>query len=366
MAINCGIVGLPNVGKSTLFNALLGNIAAEAANYPFCTIEPNKGIVSVPDERLDILGKLNNSKQVLPTKLEFVDIAGLVKGANKGEGLGNKFLAHIREVDAIIHVLRCFDSDEIIHVEGRVNPIDDAEIVNLELIISDMNNLETRISNLEKKAKGSDKEAIEHIRVAKIAHAHLEQNLPLRSLVLNEEDSKTLKLFQMLTAKPIIYVCNVSEEDLPEGNQYSNQVKELAAKDNTIAIIISSKAEAEISALESQEEKIQFLDMLGLKESGLAQIIKASYNALDLITYFTSGPKETRGWTIKKGTKAPGAAGVIHTDFEKGFICAETTAYQDFVNAGGEQKAKETGKNRQEGKEYIVNDGDIILFRFNV
>lgn len=366
MAINCGIVGLPNVGKSTLFNALLGTATAEAANYPFCTIDANKGTVTVPDERLDKLGIINQSKGVFPTKLEFVDIAGLVKGAHSGEGLGNKFLANIREVDAILHVLRCFDSDEIVHVEGEVNPIKDAEIVNLELMISDINSLENRIANLSKKAKGADKEAAQIIKVATLALEELKKENPVRNLKLADEEQKILNQLQLLTSKPVLYICNVDEDSLIDGNKYSKQVEELAKKEGNQVVMISSKIEAEISQLETDKEKQDYLELLGLKESGLSKIIKASYNLLGLITYFTSGPKETRAWTIKVGTKAPGAAAVIHSDFERGFICAEVIDYNDYITCEGEQKAKEQGKMHQEGKEYIVKDGDIILFRFNV
>lgn len=365
MSLKCGIVGLPNVGKSTLFNALLGRAAAEAANYPFCTIEPNKGIVNVPDNRLEELSRVNNSKVILPTQLEFVDIAGLVKGAHKGEGLGNQFLANIREVDAIIHVLRCFDDSNIIHVEGKVNPLHDLEIINLELAISDLKSLETRITNINKKAKANDKIAKEELIVAKLALECLEKELPITTLTLNEEQKIILKHFNLLTNKPVIYVCNVSEDNLNSGNKYSNEVKKwLLDRNFNAPLIISSKIEEDIANLSTEEEKIEYLGLLGLTHSGLNKIIQESYKVLNLITYFTSGVKETRAWTIKNGTNAKNAAGVIHTDFSKGFICAEVTSYSDFITYKTE--AKQLGKTRQEGKDYIVKDGDIIIFRFNV
>jgi len=365
MSLKCGIVGLPNVGKSTLFNALLGRAAAEAANYPFCTIEPNKGIVSVPDNRLTELTKINGSKAIIPTQLEFVDIAGLVKGAHKGEGLGNQFLANIREVDAIIHVLRCFENSDIIHVEGKVDPIRDLEIINLELAISDLKSLETRITNLNKKAKANDKDAKAEIAVANLALECLEKELPLSSLNLTEEQQLILKQFNLLTAKPVIYVCNVAESDLKDGNNYSKEVEAfLIKKGYHPPLIISSKIEEDIAALSTEAEKQEYLDLMGLKESGLNKIIKESYNILNLITYFTSGVKETRAWTITNGCNAKNAAGVIHSDFPKGFICAEVTSYSDFITYKTE--VKQLGKTRQEGKDYIVKDGDIIIFRFNV
>ena len=367
MSLNCGIVGLPNVGKSTLFNALTSTQKAQAANYPFCTIEPNKGIVNVVDERLDTLAKINKSVSVLPAKLEFIDIAGLVKNANKGEGLGNQFLANIREVDAIIHVLRCFENTDIIHVEGSVDPIRDAEIVNTELMIADLNSLEIRMANLEKKAKGNDKISKEMLEVAKPILEALRQGLPARSVSFKTiEEKKAVKLLQLLTDKPVLYVCNVNEEDLKNGNAFSEKVKAMAKLENASCVLITAQIEQEISMISDEQEKKEYLNAMGLEETGLNKIIKEAYNLLSLQTYFTSGPKETRAWTIKKGTFAPAAAGEIHSDFERGFICAEVVSYNDFVECGGEQKAKEKAKLRQEGKSYVVQDGDVILFRFNV
>lgn len=368
MGFQCGIVGLPNVGKSTLFNALTQTAAAEAANYPFCTIEPNIGRVSVPDDRLQILANLAGSKQILPTQLEFVDIAGLVKGASKGEGLGNQFLSHIRQVDAIAHVLRCFIDDDITHVEGGVDPFRDAEIIETELVLADLESVEKRIVNLEKKARGGqDKEAVKDLDLLKQVLPLLAEGQAARNLKLTDaEDKKRFKNLQLITAKPILYVCNVAEHECVSGNELSKKIAEKAEKEGAPCVIISAKIEEEISLLDSLPEKQEFLDALGIPETGLARIIKAGYELLHLVTYFTIGPKEAHAWTIQKGTLAPQAAAVIHTDFEKGFIRAETIAYTDYAANKGEQGAKEAGKMRLEGKEYEVRDGDILHFRFNV
>lgn len=366
MGFQCGIVGLPNVGKSTLFNALTQTAAAEAANYPFCTIEPNTGRVSVPDPRLDALAEIAKSAVKLPTQLEFVDIAGLVKGASKGEGLGNQFLGHIREVDAIVHVLRCFEDGDITHVEGGVDPLRDAEIIETELTLADLESVETRIPKLEKKAKGQDKEAKADLELLKQVHAVLAEGKPARAMEVNPDDRKRFDGLQLITAKPIMYVCNVGEEESLEGNAHTAKVAEKAKAENAVVVIISAKIEEEIAQLGSEEEKKEFLETIGLEEAGLARVIRAGYTLLNLITFFTVGPKEARAWTVRKHAKAPQAAGEIHTDFEKGFIRAETIAYQDYVSFKGEQGAKEAGKLRLEGKEYVVSDGDVMHFRFNV
>lgn len=368
MGFRCGIVGLPNVGKSTLFNALTSTAAAEAASYPFCTIEPNVGKVGVPDERLTAAASIANSAQIIPTTLEFVDIAGLVKGASQGQGLGNQFLGHIREVDAIVHVVRCFDSGDIIHVEGSVDPIRDIAIIDTELALADLESVEKRIPNMEKKLKGvKDPEQLLQLDLLKRVLKVLEEGNPARDTPLHNDEEKTaLKQLQLLTSKPIVYVCNVSEEEAATGNALSNKVAEYAANQGASSVIVSAAIEAEVAQLATQEEKDEFLSALGLSSTGLARVIQAGYKLLDLITYFTVGPKEARAWTVKRHTKAPQAAGVIHGDFERGFICAETIAYADYVACNGEQGAKAAGKSRLEGRDYVVQDGDIFHFRFNV
>jgi GTP-binding protein YchF len=365
MGFKCGIVGLPNVGKSTLFNALTQTAAAEAANYPFCTIEPNTGRVAVPDERVEILAKLAGSKQILPTFLEFVDIAGLVRGASKGEGLGNKFLGNIREVDAVVHVLRCFEG-EVTHVEGDVDPIRDAETVETELMLADLDSLERRIAPLEKRAKGGEKEARAQVALMEKALVLLREGRPAREAVLEEAERKPFKMLQLLTAKPMLFVCNVDEDSAADGNEMSAAVAARAARIGAACVVISAAIEAEVASLDSDAERQEFLESLGLAETGLARVIRAGYGLLDLITFFTVGPKEARAWTVRHGAKAPEAAGVIHTDFEKGFIRAETISYADFTSNGGEQGAKDAGRMRLEGKDYVARDGDVFHFRFNV
>jgi GTP-binding protein YchF len=365
MGFKCGIVGLPNVGKSTLFNALLSTVAAEAANYPFCTIEPNVGRVGVPDDRLEKLAKIAGSGQIIPTQLEFVDIAGLVRGASKGEGLGNQFLAHIREVDAIIYMLRCFEDGNITHVEGVIDPMRDAEIVETELVLADMESLEKRLPALQKKAK-TDKEIAEQVALIERVLAVVSEGHPARETVLrDDEEKRQMKLLQLLTSKPVLYVCNVDEGSAANGNALSTKVMGLSTKKKAPCVVVSARIEAEISMLTSEEDKKDFLSSLELSETGLSRIIRAGYELLDLSTYFTIGPKEARAWTITKGTTAPAAAGVIHSDFEKGFIRAETIAYDDYITYNGEAGAKEAGKFRLEGKEYRVKDGDVLHFRFN-
>ncbi len=364
MGFKMGIVGLPNVGKSTLFNALTRTAAAQAANFPFCTIEPNVGEVGVPDDRLDKLAAIAKSKQIIPTRMTFVDIAGLVKGASKGEGLGNQFLANIREVDAIAHVLRCFEDGDVTHVEGRVDPVSDAETIETELMLADIESIEKRLQGLVRKVRGGDKEAVAQERLLKMALEALENGRPARTVSVDAEDAKAWKMLQLLTAKPVLYVCNVGETDAAEGNAHSAAVAEMAAAQGNAHVIISAQIEEEISQLDADEAEM-FLTEMGLSEAGLDRLIRAGYELLHLETYFTVGPKEARAWTIKQGTSAPQAAGVIHGDFERGFIRAETIAYDDFVALGGEQAAKEAGKMRAEGKTYIVKDGDVLHFLFN-
>ncbi len=364
MGFRMGIVGLPNVGKSTLFNALTKTAAAQAANFPFCTIEPNVGDVAVPDPRLDTLAEIAGSKQIIPTRMTFVDIAGLVKGAWKGEGLGNQFLANIRETDAIAHVLRCFEDDDVTHVDGRVDPVADAETIETELMLADLESIEKRLQNIIRKVRGGDKEAVQQQRLLEAAKAALEEGRPARTVAVDDDDMRAWKMLQLLTTKPVLYVCNVSEEEAATGNAHSAKVAEMAAAQGNSHVVISARIEEEISQLDD-EEAAMFLDEMGLTEAGLDRLIRAGYELLHLETYFTVGPKEARAWTIKTGTSAPKAAGVIHGDFEKGFIRAETIAYDDFVSLGGEQPAKDAGKMRAEGKGYIVKDGDVLHFLFN-
>jgi GTP-binding protein YchF len=363
MGFKCGIVGLPNVGKSTLFNALTETAAAQAANYPFCTIEPNVGEVAVPDPRLDRLAGIAKSAEIIPTRLTFVDIAGLVRGASKGEGLGNQFLAAIREVDAIAHVVRCFEDSDITHVEGKIDPIADIETIETELMLADLDSLEKRIDPLEKKAKGGDKEARETVDLMRRTLTLLREGKPARGLERKPEEEKAFHMLGLMTSLPVLYVCNVEEASAASGNQFSRRVEGRAKQEGAGAVVISAKIESEIAVL-PPAERSDYLEAVGLKEPGLNRLIRAGYDLLHLITYFTAGPKETRAWTITKGTKAPQAAGVIHTDFEKGFIRAETIAYDDYVTTGGEAGARDAGKMRLEGKEYVVADGDVMHFRF--
>lgn len=366
MGFRCGIVGLPNVGKSTLFNALTETAAAQAANYPFCTIEPNVGRVAVPDPRLQEIARVAKSANIIETQLEFVDIAGLVRGASTGEGLGNQFLGNIREVDAIVHVLRCFEDGDVTHVEGRVDPIADAETVETELMLADLESLEKRVPNLAKKAAQGDKEAKVQASVLGQALELLRASKPARlTEPKDEEERRALEQAQLLTAKPILYVCNVDESDAATGNAHSERVFAKAAAEGAKAVIISAAIEAEIATM-PPEDRADFLRDLGLEETGLSRIIRAGYELLDLITFFTAGPKESRAWTVEKGSKAPQAAGVIHSDFERGFIRAETIAYDDYLQYNGEGGARDAGKLRSEGKDYVTRDGDVMLFRFNV
>jgi GTP-binding protein YchF len=366
MGFKCGIVGLPNVGKSTLFNALTQTAAAQAANYPFCTIEPNVGEIAVPDPRLEKLAALAKSAQIIPTRITFVDIAGLVRGASKGEGLGNQFLATIREVDAIVHVVRCFEDNDITHVEGKIDPIADIDIIETELMLADLDSLEKRVDNLEKKAKGSGEDAKlarEMLDLIKRALGLLREGKPARLVERKPEEEKLFHSLGLLTSAPVLYACNVEEASAATGNAFSQKVEARAREEGAVAVVISAKIESEIAAL-PQEERADYLEAVGLKETGLDRLVQAGYRLLHLVTYFTVGPKETRAWTITQGTKGPAAAGVIHTDFEKGFIRAETIAYDDYIATGGEAGARDAGKMRLEGKEYVVADGDVMHFRF--
>jgi hypothetical protein len=363
MGFKCGIVGLPNVGKSTLFNALTQTAAAQVANYPFCTIEPNTGDVAVPDPRLEVLAQIANSKEIIPTRLTFVDIAGLVRGASKGEGLGNQFLANIRECDAIAHVVRCFEDSDITHVEGEIVPLDDIETVETELMLADLESLEKRVAGLEKKAKGGDKEAKETLGLAGRCLVLLREGKPARLAEIKEKEQKLFKSLGLLSSKPVLYVGNVEEAAAGRGNRFSKAVEDRAAAEEAAVVIVSAKIESEIAVLAKDEQK-DYLESAGLAEPGLSRVIRAGYGLLRLITFFTAGPKQARAWTVAQGTKAPQAAGVVHTDFEKGFIRAETISYADYVAFQGEAGAREAGKFRLEGKDYIVADGDVLHFRF--
>ncbi len=363
MGFKCGIVGLPNVGKSTLFNALTQTAAAQAANYPFCTIEPNVGDVAVPDERLETLARIAGSKEIIPTRLTFVDIAGLVRGASKGEGLGNQFLANIRECDAIAHVVRCFEDSDITHVEGRIDPIGDIETIETELMLADLESLEKRVIAVEKKAKGGDKESKETLDLMNRCLARLRDGQPARAADVKLEERRLFASLGLLSSKPVLYVCNVEESAADKGNAFSDQVVERAKEEGAVAVVVSAKIESEIAVLPPEDQK-DYLEAVGLAEPGLNRVIRAGYGLLHLVTYFTAGPKEARAWTIEQGVRAPQAAGVIHTDFEKGFIRAETIGYDDYVACNGEAGAREAGKFRLEGKDYVVADGDVLHFRF--
>ncbi|MBI3710408.1 MAG: redox-regulated ATPase YchF [Proteobacteria bacterium] len=366
MGFCCGIVGLPNVGKSTLFNALTATASAAAANYPFCTIEPNVGRVPLPDPRLDRLATIAKSVRVVPTQFEFVDIAGLVRGASKGEGLGNQFLGHIREVDAIAHVLRCFDGGDIVHVEGSVDPLRDADTVETELMLADIDSLERRCDAATKRARGGEKEAKDQLGVMEPVRELLRAGKPARVFTPTPEQVPIFRQLQLLTGKPVLYVCNVEEAAAAAGNAHCARVAERAAAEGASIVVVSAAIEAEVATLTDEAERREFLEHLGLQETGLTRVIRAGYDLLHLITYFTAGPKEARAWTVPRGARAVEAAGVIHTDFARGFICAEVIAYDDYLACGGEQAAKDAGKMRQEGRDYVVKDGDVILFRFNV
>ncbi|MEX1062009.1 MAG: redox-regulated ATPase YchF [Balneolaceae bacterium] len=364
MNLKCGIVGLPNVGKSTLFNAL-SNAGAESANFPFCTIDPNVGLVQVPDKRLEVLANLVEPKEILPATIEFVDIAGLVQGASEGKGKGNAFLSHIREVDLLIHVVRCFDDPDIIHVEGSVDPERDIHIIEDELILKDLESVEKRVDSIRKQAKSGDKKIVRELQVTEGLQSHLADGKTARTYPVPEEGKAVFRDLFLLSAKPVLYACNVAEEEVNKGNEFVKKVEEVARLHDDQVVVFCAKIEAEIAELE-EDEKDLFLEELGVETAGLDRLIRGAYEKLGLITYFTAGPKEVRAWTIEKGTRAPGAAGVIHTDFEKGFIRAETIAFDDYAELGSEKSAKEAGKMRQEGKEYVVQDGDVMLFRFNV
>ncbi|MBP6950835.1 MAG: redox-regulated ATPase YchF [Alphaproteobacteria bacterium] len=366
MGFKCGIVGLPNVGKSTLFNALTATAAAEAANYPFCTIEPNVGRVGVPDKRLDDLASIAGSGKIIPTQLEFVDIAGLVRGASRGEGLGNKFLGHIREVDAIVHVVRCFENSDITHVEGEIDPLRDIDVIETELMLADMESLEKRLPALEKKVRIKDPQALIHYPLMERALDLLKEGKPARFVQCSFEEKEALQHLHLITTKPILYVCNVAEDDVSRGNHFTKLVKARADQEGSRMAITSAAIEADVASLDSEEEKREFLQSLGLDETGLTRVIREGYALLNLITFFTIGPKEAHAWTVEQGAKAPQAAGTIHTDFERGFICAETISYEDYIAFQGEQGVKAAGKLRLEGRDYLVQDGDIFHFRFNV
>jgi len=366
MGFKCGIIGLPNVGKSTLFNALTESNKAEAANYPFATIEPNVGRVAVPDERLSILGKIGKSEKIIPSYMDFVDIAGLVQGASKGEGLGNKFLGHIREVDAIAHVVRCFNDNNITHVSSNIDPLSDIEIINTELELADIETLESKIISLEKKDKQGDKEIKNQISIVKKLIDTLNNNYSYKKNEFSEEDNEFIKSLNLIKIKPMVYICNVDEESIQNGNELSKKVTEYANKNNHNSVIVSASIESQIAELENDNEKAELIKEMGLNDTTLTKVIKSGYDLLNLINYFTCGPKETRSWTINENSTAPQAAGKIHTDFEKGFIRAETIAYNDFIKFNGETGSKEAGKLRQEGKEYVVKDGDVMHFLFNV